>query len=726
MRQLHFAPAAARVGFGLAICYLLWLGSAYFGLVLFPLNVLSLGLMLVGLGAWFAWRVKRGRGFAQTPLDGALLLGLGAAALSAVFSIDPGRSAGMTWLGAVWVGVYWVIADALAEGLPRPLLARAIYLAGWLVILIGIVQVFNFWRGWLALGLLPPVSYRVAAPNPTANGLNFIWPLLLAEIFETDKRWLKFVMGVMLFSVAVTILYTSSRGGWLGMGVGIVIFALLKGETLRRLARRVWVNPLVRVALSLVALGLAFGVIALAVRQMRHATHGATLEQARGAYWDTAWQTFLRQPLTGQGLFTYGSAFLPVWPVPPTGLYNQAHGVIHNLLAETGLIGFAAAVFLLITFLRALKWPQDAWQVAALAALGTALGHSLFETPYVSPSTLVLAALMAALLMPATKRGWRNGVLLIPVAVIGVWAVWAYAPLHRGIELGNNGDWPAAQPQLAEAVRRDPLSTFAKFQAAYAAQRVGDSQRAVELYRAALPHEPGYSINWANFAAAQWANGDHAGALASLAQAHVLAPPAEVYRYTESLWRNQPAAPAVLSADELLDVRIAQAIGGRLAPAELQADGERLRAVFTRGAATSAQVLQLAEIELLQGNTDRAQYLSHYARATQDFDSAAMRLMSGDLAAAAGDTETAARWYAEAWAAYPPPDYYGPGFDYAWLLFVRESLQASLAPGLTWPPYPRALVERWRTLVEWQKQLGQTEAARAVEASLAARSEWGQ
>jgi len=198
MRPLNFAPAAARVGLVLAVAYLLWGGGAYYGLVSFSLNVLSVGLMAVGLTAWFAWRIRRGRGFARTPLDGAILLGLGAAAVSAVFSLDPGRSAAGVWLGAVWAGVYWVTVDGIAEGLSRRLMGRAIYLSTLVVVCLALGQVIAFWRDWLALGLLPQVSFRVSAPNPTATGLNFLWPLLLAEMVETRRLWLKSLMGLAL------------------------------------------------------------------------------------------------------------------------------------------------------------------------------------------------------------------------------------------------------------------------------------------------------------------------------------------------------------------------------------------------------------------------------------------------------------------------------------------------------------------------------------------------
>ncbi|HLE29287.1 MAG TPA: O-antigen ligase family protein [Anaerolineales bacterium] len=728
MRPLNFAPAAARVGLVLAVAYLLWGGGAYYGLVSFSLNVLSVGLMAVGLTAWFAWRIRRGRGFARTPLDGAILLGLGAAAVSAVFSLDPGRSAAGVWLGAVWAGVYWVTVDGIAEGLSRRLMGRAIYLSTLVVVCLALGQVIAFWRDWLALGLLPQVSFRVSAPNPTATGLNFLWPLLLAEMVETRRLWLKSLMGLALAGAGVAMLYTSSRGGWLGMAAGGAIFAAFKGRMAWAFARRVLAHPVGRLAAA-VGTAAAAAVVVFGMRLVEHASHGATLADARGYYWDTAWKVFLRSPVTGQGLFTFASAFLPVWQVPPSVIYNQAHGVIHNLLAETGLLGLGAAVFMLAQFGRAIPFRHlmrgeagdELWQMASLASLGANLVHSLFETPYVSPAAMVLAAWMAAMVMPVSGRGRRHGLLMIPVVGLGVWSVWAYQPLHRGIELGNQGQWPAARIQLDEAVRRDPLSTFAKLQAAYVAQRMGDPARAVSLYQIALRREPGYSINWANLAAAQWAMGDQAAALESLAHARSLAPETEVYRRTEAAWLGKPEPAAPLSEADLLDVRIAQLMGKRLEAAALQADRERLSTGFAARRLTAAQIVQLAEIEAARGDFAPAEYLLQYAAATREADPVALQFLRGDLAAARDDLAAAVQWYAMAWEAYPASVEHSPGTNYGWLLFIRESLRPNLAPGLAIPTYPPALVERLKTLVAWQRTLGQLEAAQAVEDSLAER-----
>jgi tetratricopeptide (TPR) repeat protein len=610
-----------------------------------------------------------------------------------------------------------------------------VYLAGLVIVGIGLGQVIAFWRDWLALGLWPQVSFRVAAPNPTAAVTNFVWPLLVAELVETRRRWLKLLAGIALGAAAVVMLYTSSRGGWLGMAAGVLILGVRYRRAVWGLGRRVLAHPAWR-ALVVVGGVVGVGVVAAVVaRQWQHSSHGGTLAQARGPFWDVAWDEFLRSPLTGRGLFTFASAYFPVASVPPGLIYNQAHGLVFNLLAETGLIGLAAFGYAGLRLARTLRLSarnasgDEAWQAAAVAGLGATLVHGMFETPYVNPPVMALIALMAAMVSPVVGRGWRNGLLLIPVAALGLWGIWAYHPLHRGIELGDAGDWEGAARQFDEATRRDPLSTWARLQAAYAAHRAGRPARAIELYQAALPREPGYSLNWANLAAAQWAVGDPSAALDSLARARSLAPQAELYAATEQAWRGQPRSLPIDSSGELrgqpeshtptdadlLDARIAQAAGGRLEVRALEAERALLAAAFEDRQATDTQVLQLADLEVARGEVARAEYLLSYAMAMRGDDALRLDFVRGDLAAARGDLSAAARHYALAWRALSQPDTYGPGTNYAWLVFVRESLRANVAPGLRAPPHPPAVVERLRTLMSWYHALGESDRARELE-----------
>ncbi|MBI4631132.1 MAG: O-antigen ligase family protein, partial [Chloroflexi bacterium] len=471
----RLAAASRAVAVYLLVAYVLLLGGQYYGLVVFQINVLSTILMSIGAIIWIGWRIKRRNGFAQTPFDLPLFIGLGAAAVSAIFSLDPSRSAGALFLGAVWACVYWITADGLSEGLSRRTLARAVYLSGAVIAAIAFIQVIFFWRDWLSLGLLPQVSFRVAAPNPTAAFLNFIWTLWLAELIESKRWWQRIVLIVLLFVSGIVMLYTSSRGGWLGMASGAFVFALLYRHSLFNVARAIYSRPILRIVSVLSVVVAVVAVSAIAIRQWSHATHAPTIVSSREEFWPPAWEAFLRSPLSGTGLFTYSSTYLASLSVPPRGIFNQAHGLVFNLLSETGLIGLGAAIFALIAFVKNvgqvgnlpknvgqvtnlpknvgqvfnlpihvgqvanLSNTESPWRVAALASLCGTFAHSFVETTYVNPPVMALIAIACAMMMPTTSRGWRNGIVLVGICAYTLWSVWAYQPLHEGVELGDQG-----------------------------------------------------------------------------------------------------------------------------------------------------------------------------------------------------------------------------------------------------------------------------------------------
>ena len=618
------------------------------------------------------------------------------------------------FLGMVWAGVYWITADGLSEGLSRRALGRAIYLSGAVIAVVAFVQVILFWRDWLTLGLLPQASFRVAAPNPTAAFLNFIWTLWLAELIESKRWWQRIILIAMLILSGIVMLYTSSRGGWLGMASGAFVFVLIYRHSLFNLARAIYSRPILRIVIALSAVVAVVVVSAIAMRQWSHATHAPTIASSREEFWPPAWEAFLRSPISGTGLFTYSSTYLASLSVPPRGIFNQAHGLVFNLLSETGLIGLGAAIFALIVFVKNvgqvanLPDTESHWRAAALASLGGTFAHSFVETTYVNPPVMALIAIACAMVMPISSRGWRNGIILIGFCVCALWGVWAYQPLHEGVELGNEGRWKEAAALLDEAIKRDPFSTWTKLQSGYASHRSGSYTRAIDLYRQALKREPSYSMNWANLAAAQWANGDREGAKLTLARARSLAPDSIHFQTVESKWTGAP--PPLIKQDEV-EERIALVITGKLLVDELTKDRERLAASFESREIVFSQVIQLAEIEIAQKNLPRANYLLKYATAMRGDSPITLEFAYGDLDAARGDLRSAALHYARAWELYSLQDDTG----YGWLIFMREGFRENIAPELAVMPLPRYMIIRLQTLSMWYRTLGEEELANRFE-----------
>jgi O-antigen ligase len=105
----------------------------------------------------------------------------------------------------------------------------------------------------------------------------------------------------------------------------------------------------------------------------------------RLALWEEAWWMFTRAPLLGVGFgqftwhhFEYGAQF----GAPEVGLTNNAHNIVLQLLAETGLPGAALVVGAGIYWLAGLRGLRPSlelwWVLGLLAVIGL---HSLLEYP---------------------------------------------------------------------------------------------------------------------------------------------------------------------------------------------------------------------------------------------------------------------------------------------------------------------------------------------------------
>lgn len=135
-------------------------------------------------------------------------------------------------------------------------------------------------------------------------------------------------------------------------------------------------------------------------------TQGPSLQRARVAYWQTAWQGFLESPLWGQGEL-FPRFFRAAWPDfrQVSALPSHAHSLPLQLLYERGLLGFAG----LLLF------------VAALSYNALRKGDAAF--------LVVLAALLVANLFDTTLF---SGGVLYPLAAVAGWRAAAYRYARAG------------------------------------------------------------------------------------------------------------------------------------------------------------------------------------------------------------------------------------------------------------------------------------------------------
>ncbi|HEX6347945.1 MAG TPA: O-antigen ligase family protein [Candidatus Dormibacteraeota bacterium] len=188
-----------------------------------------------------------------------------------------------------------------------------------------------------------------------------------------DVRWL-----VALIPVGGGLYVSSSRAGWLGALVGLLVFGLLVAP--RRWRRR----ALLAATGIIVVAGLV--VLLSPLRNLNQDTGGA-----RVGVWSDSVRMIAARPLTGWGEDATGLMFghFQTHDWEPGDTFDRIHDQPLDLLVAQGLLGGAAMAWLLVAFARgALRRP---WP-GALAACAAYLAWSLLNFDW-APATGAVWAL---------------------------------------------------------------------------------------------------------------------------------------------------------------------------------------------------------------------------------------------------------------------------------------------------------------------------------------------
>ena len=149
--------------------------------------------------------------------------------------------------------------------------------------------------------------------------------LLVAFFFSARKIWLKLaIFGVLAYSM-LALMYSFSRGAYLGFCLGILFLGVIKYRKL-----------LIVLALFLCAWQ---SVVPPAVQErvMMTRSAGGEIESSaaeRLGLWEEAMRIFEGDPVFGMGFNTYGSS-------EHLGSYRDTHNMYVKVLVETGLVGLA-------------------------------------------------------------------------------------------------------------------------------------------------------------------------------------------------------------------------------------------------------------------------------------------------------------------------------------------------------------------------------------------------
>jgi O-antigen ligase len=368
---------------------------------------------------WIAERIHAGciPGF-NHPLALPVALLLGFTAVHWLTHISPAPVASefewLRWVGYVSLGVVAISSFDTPERLRG--LATALAVSGCAIALFGVAQYLTasgklYWIWKLEYG------GRMFGPYVNRNhfaGLMELWcPLALGLALVPEnslpRRWFWAALALVM---AGSVVLSGSRGGTLSVAVMVVVFSLLVAA--QRGGRRAVIGLLVAMLLvGGVVLALDQGEALDRYKSILR-PHQVQQEEAaahRLAAWHDTLVLFRQNWAIGSGLNTFATLFPGVRSFSTDKIWSHAHNDFLQFLAETGVVGGALGVWVLIAggteATRNLKRTSGTATGALLAALASGcvgfMVHGWLDFNFHIPANAASFAVLAAVL---TRRGW--------------------------------------------------------------------------------------------------------------------------------------------------------------------------------------------------------------------------------------------------------------------------------------------------------------------------------
>jgi tetratricopeptide (TPR) repeat protein/O-antigen ligase len=767
---------AKETGLILVFSYLVLVGGGYVGLVAFESRLTTHLLVALIVAAWLAQKVLANEGFARTSLDLPIVAFVVVLVLATVLSDIPSLSLeGLSWVLS-YVLLFYIVIDLLRRGWPAGLFLKSLLVVGGVASLLALLEALGWYLSWVSVAGLedpvPPSLFRIVStlgPNPLAAYLNLLIPVAAVAAVATKRRSNRFVLASWLLLALVVQFLTLSRGGWLGLSAVAATLTIMLALQYRsrlpakELRGRLGRSKLLTSALIAVMVVASLLICVVGYRMLTVPSRQGSLEE-RVLMWRSGWMAFVESPATGTGPWTYGTRFLRYSQTDLRRPVEKAHNIGLTILAETGVLGLAASLWLFGSVISGLRqrWltgsQHDRLLVSAcLASLVGSLAHGMVEDFLSFPFfALTLVVVVATSLGGAQPRepGLCRSIschwLIAPVVALFLATFWSdigYFYFSRGARLATDGEWEAAAPLVERATNLYPGFPFYHFQLGFiygtlaAEEGSPNLGRATQEYEVGMSQEPFYSVNHANLAALYWQDGQTDVAMEHMREAMELAPLAaqhavQLASYYEQLGSKASASglyqqaidldPSLISdlfwdgstwrqgfIEPYREGMIGSSASSAPGPGELAlqegryADAvEHYESVLSTqpGSATARTRLGLAYLAL--GDEDAG--VHHLRVAIFLGSSRTPHLALGRLAYERGDLEEAIAEFEAALIRPLYSDFYGPG------VYRREGIYQSRLPQLPHLGLTASLAQDCLQLAEMYEEAGAPEQARST------------
>jgi len=314
--------------------------SAATSAVLVDLTRITIGIIILG---WF-WKWVRKRPQIMV-FDGVVPF-----MIAVLLAVILTSSRQVAFVELIRYTILFLLAISVAELFSEDATVRqftlSIAVIGAVVGIMGLLEYLMGWHYWpdLPASYTPRAQATFVDPNIYARflAIALLWTLYW---WLEEKHWGAVLLGIaQLFGLAVSM----SRGGWISLGVAILILVVLKRD-----------RVLMLFSGGILVLGVGMSLLnpVLRTRILSVFNGGEALGGTRMALLKAGWDMFKTNPLQGVGLgnfqYYFGEHYRKLLPTYID--VSRSHTSVMTIAAEMGLMGILALAYFIYAVVRSVR-----------------------------------------------------------------------------------------------------------------------------------------------------------------------------------------------------------------------------------------------------------------------------------------------------------------------------------------------------------------------------------
>jgi len=340
-----------------------------------------------------------------TPLDAAIALFIGVGA-ALMFAVSPRFGIAFEGYRATVQNLIWffLLLRLFEDKRDAVFLYRMMVVVGTAIALHGIYQFIiavpipSHWQTSTEVAVRTRVYSIIGSPNIMGSLMVMLAPMAAALAYGPGSVGRKAAAWVCTFLMCFACLFTFSRGAWLGMGIAVLIFALL-------VDRKLLILLAGAAAVAMMIPDVNNRIMFLFTEQFAEASKVG----GRAARWHIG-KILLHEnsPILGFGLGRYGGATAMNNQVESRFSYYYLDNYYMRILVEMGYAGLVSYLIMLLTnvvtalraiFRRRKNRPIAAMCSGMLSGMAGVMAHCLYENIFEEPYMMAYFWGMAAMVV---------------------------------------------------------------------------------------------------------------------------------------------------------------------------------------------------------------------------------------------------------------------------------------------------------------------------------------